>query len=360
MKRGAIYVCLIIFVSAVFFVSCDISEYIQSEMLTYDENSADDIIKLPEEIGLETTAEEPVPVADPREALPDETLNSYEVPASAVAQEAEQPHIFTILPMIGEYKTPYHCTKHSRIFNETYHQPGVLIFYINDPEMIARFNEITLEPEKTEDCDISNQNIYEAVKLGVTREQLEEFCYGTNNYYLWDYNIEILLSGDEDAVEEYYSSSGNYAEMMDRYGILKIKLALEAVVGIQAMAKFYGDSETNIDTLVWTLANRESEWSLADFIGYFGITEDQLVDVIRSCINESADRKVTSDVVVTEGGRYVMPDSEYSQREYSGIFSRINLERLFSENGVEEIKAAEASGMRPVLVDEMICSDIEE
>ena len=368
MKRAVFMAFLII--SSIVLTSCDISPYIQPGILTPAENAADAATQTAETLAAgtdtgeveppETTAELPPEPANPRAADPEETSPSPEAPAPAVAAEPEKPHIFTNIPRIGEYKTPYHCTKHSRIFNETYHQPGVLLSgIITDPKELSEWlARLSAEPVKTEECDISDFNIYEAVKLGVTREQLEEFSYGTNGYYLWDLNIDLLMSDDAASVEEYYSSEGDYAGMMNRYGLLKIKLALESLVGIPAMAEFYGSGDTDIDTLVWTLADREAEWSISDFVTHFDISEEQLVGVVRSCLNESAGREVAVEIVESDKGRYVMPDAEYSEREFSDIFSRINLDRLYTEDGLADVMTAAGSGMRPVLVDELICSDL--
>ena len=98
--------------------------------------------------------------------------------------------------------------------------------------------------------------------------------------------------------------------------------------------------------------------SIADFVLYFAVSEEQLSSVISSCIDEMAGREVSLNQSTTDGGRYLLPDAEYSESEYSDIFSRINFDRLFTEEGLEEVSAAIESGERPVLIDEMICSDI--
>ena len=88
------------------------------------------------------------------------------------------------------------------------------------------------------------------------------------------------------------------------------------------------------------------------------ISEEQFTDVIKSCLDEMAGREVSVNQNTTDGGRYLLPDAEYSENEYSDIFSRINLDRLFTEEGLEEVSAAIESGDYPVLVDELICTDI--
>ena len=297
--------------------------------------------------GDETKAGEPLPDADQQQAD-----GGYELPELEAGGQPEavpsKAAPATMLPMILGYGVDYNCA-HRFIFNQSYHN----IFFVEKLIPLDKFEEWRQTPdEKSEDCDFSNKTIYEIIKyFDISRDDFTEWYYSTNNYYLCDFDIDILYSSDADTVETFYRSSGNYAEMMNRYGLLKIKLGLEALVGNEKYAGYLDAAQS--DT-----ANRENEWSIADFVLYFAVSEEQLSSVISSCIDEMAGREVSLNQSTTDGGRYLLPDAEYSESEYSDIFSRINFDRLFTEEGLEEVSAAIESGERPVLIDEMICSDI--
>ena len=297
----------------------------------------------------ETTAPETVVVADPREVVPDETSPSSEAPDAAYAM--------TIMPAILGYGVDYNCV-HRFIFNQSYHN----IFFFDKLVSGESFEEWRMIPDvKTDDCDFSNKNIYEFIKyFEISRDAFSKWYYSTNVYYLCDYDINLLYSSDDETVDTFYRSSGNYAEMMNRYGLLKIKTKLEEFVGREKYAGYIGVDTRNAEAMANGLANREAEWCISDFVSYFMITEPQLVSVIQQCMNEFVGREVSVNQSTTDGGRYILPDAEYSEAcgAYSDIFSRINLDRLYTEEGAEQLSSALESDISPVLVDELLCTDI--
>ncbi len=351
MKRSRIIIVLsVVLLLSLMLSSCD-KQLAEMIALAETETSA---------VSDTEAAPEPVPAADPQPGDPDapsgdDTTSADDSPAPAEAK--------TVLPMILGYGVSYNCV-HRFVFNQSYHGgtgPNLLPLLVGEDEFAEWQN---IPTEKTDECDFANKNIYELIRhFEVTREQFTKWYYSTNSYYLCDYDIDLLYSSTADAVEAFYRSSGNMAEMMNRYGMLKIKVALEDLVGREAYAGYIG-IDTNDETAVaLDAANREAEWCIADFVRYFDIKEDQLVGVISSCLNETAGREVAVNQSTTDGGRYILPDAEFSSdpawKDYSDMFSRINLDRLYTEEGSEPVSAALESGEYPVLVDEMICTEIE-
>ena len=286
----------------------------------------------------------PVPPAAPGEAGSDETAPA-EAPAPAIA--------LTTLPVIGPTGIGYNCA-HRFVFNQSYHNFTDIDRLIDKGE----FEEWRQVPaNKTDDCDYADKNIYEIIQyFEIPRDDFERWYYSTMNYYLYDFDIDILYSSDAGTVETFYRSSGNYGDMMNRYGLLRIKIELENLVGREKYAAYLGVNTNDAEAMAFGLANRECEWSIADFAAYFALTEEQYISAVQAYVDEIAGREVALNQYTSDGGRFILPDTEFSAFGYPDIFSRVNLDILFAAEPSEDVTAAIESGEYPVLIDEMICS----
>lgn len=162
------------------------------------------------------------------------------------------------------------CT-HSESYANSFHAfPPELADYVSEDKFEEWYGQ---KFEKTDDCPVFGRNVYEFIKyFDVPREEFERIYYTTDNYYIYDFNIDLLYGGSEKAVSDYYERGGNFKEMKQREAERDIKSGL---VGLVDANKFR----------LWKLNKGYSDclisWSIPEFVYEFSISEralKQLVD----------------------------------------------------------------------------------
>lgn len=146
---------------------------------------------------------------------------------------------------------------HSETFMNSYHEiPTLFVNLVGADEYAAWENTVV---------DDSCKNIIEFVEeFDVSREIFTELLLTTDLYYTGDYPIELIYSGDADAIEKYYSAGGDKSGCLARYFEYKFKLAL-------------GESSENYNA--WRLMTGHSsvaEWSIAQLVRDLDIEREDL------------------------------------------------------------------------------------
>ncbi|MCR5263077.1 MAG: hypothetical protein K6D94_04330 [Clostridiales bacterium] len=196
-----------------------------------------------------------------------------EPPSPAVpAQAARADETIPADPAVGGGENT--CI-HAGVFNDSFHTFDLsLIELVGGEQFDEWISENTGKPSKwftSDECRAGPINIYEFIKhFDIDRETFEKLYYHSDSLYSKDYNIDLLYGDDEQAVYEYYSHGGNYAEMMYRRVDHSIKGRLIQYIGVERYNEWM------------SAGNRENyiEWSIAEMIYVFDIQRESFEDIV--------------------------------------------------------------------------------
>jgi len=201
----------------------------------------------------------------------------------------------------------------------------------------------------------SKSNIIEFVKyFDITKDEMEKLIASDSNlYYLYDYNIDIIYSGDEKLIENYYNNPENRkAELYNKRAIFDLKSAMLGYVygpngEYQDKTKHLFDewSDTKDGFSHFNL----TQWSVVEFIEYFDVPREYVEAYLKgdNMINGaditfnvdmmySNDQRI--DWMIKQGVDAVVIDDMYSSRD--GIFR----DDLMEANNIDDSGEANISG----------------
>jgi len=205
-----------------------------------------------------------------------------------------------------------------RVFNESYHSiPGLFAFFIHDVDDPDAFERWSAEAHRlskenaTEQCGARYSAMDFFIQyFDIKREDFEKLYYHTYLYSAYDFNIDILYSGDKAIVEHYYSelAADNIPEMELRGEIRDLKdLLIEKTFGDTIIdggnevwlfnGKFNEEYQVWVKSLDknniidWFEANLSGEhdgvilagasfWSIPEFIYHWGVSEEDYINYI--------------------------------------------------------------------------------
>ena len=183
-------------------------------------------------------------------------------------------------------------------------------------------------------------NLYEYIKyFDIPRENLEKVYYSTSLYYLYDYDFDILYSGDVDKVYEYYLISSEDPGHEYYY-----KKATEQSIKWDIAVTYLGSEKYN-NWLSETGKNDKTftSWSIPEAVYAFDIPRAALEKIINYYIEYESDAKIFEDY------------ADGSQKQVSGFGFYVfdyDLDKIYNEKD-EMIKLIN-SGIEPYLVDESL------
>ena len=155
---------------------------------------------------------------------------------------------------------------HSETFMNSYHEiPAIFVNLVGADEYAAWESEIS---------DDSCKNIVGFIeRFDVSSELFTELVETTDLYYTGDYPIELIYSGDADAIEKYYSAGGDLDGCLTRYFEYKFKTALgESVENYNAWRSMTGFGSV-------------AEWSIAQLVRDLDVEREDLEAVYNSTVD---------------------------------------------------------------------------
>lgn len=165
----------------------------------------------------------------------------------------------------GEHGT---C-KHSGAFHESYHAfIDEFIDYVGEEAFYAwveKTKELSLK-EASEDCKYKYTNISQFIKdFNIPKEDFLKLCDNTAGYYTHDYNVDILYSGDDKLIDEYYSNTPAdiLSEHRKRMSEYILKSLISGIIGNEKLTSWEKDKG-------YTPIN----WSIPQVVKEFNITRD--------------------------------------------------------------------------------------
>lgn len=208
---------------------------------------------------------------------------------------------------------------------QSYHDfSGALIDFVgaNKFDEWIKNTEEKQNTVKDEECIAPLQNIYQfIIDFNISKEEFTRLYYSDGSYYTRDYNINLLYSGDKEAIEAYYTSGGNTALFEHRIKIYEIKIML-----IQNVPTEIYDQWSGKETAMY-IENSNTRncinWSIPEFLYYFNIDEEVFIGWMKNYA------------------------SKYT--------SFINYDKIYRDNA--DIKAAIENKMMPYEIDELVCGD---
>ena len=217
--------------------------------------------------------------------------------------------------------------------------PGALIQYVGS----ENFNDWldTVQAEHPDDYTGQYINLYEFIRyFGIGREAFEEIYYTSNDYYAWEYDLDMLFSDDAEAVYDYYRVENYGAEHKRerQRQLMSVKFAVQSLI----------DSD---DYTLWmeeTVKNGSvASWSIAEAVYRFDIPEDALVArVNQQCYGIEPEPEPIVEEVYEDGSTKVVSPP---QNNFVYVF---DLSVIYDDRA--EFEAWIADEKYPVLVDEHI------
>lgn len=184
------------------------------------------------------------------------------------------------------------------------------------------------------------ENIYEFIKyFDISRENFEEVYYSTNLYYLYDYDFDILYSGDVKKIYDYYSLKSEDPGHEYFY-----KKSTEESIKWDIAVKYLGSEKYT----EWINKTGKSDqtficWSIPEIIYAFDIPREDIEEIINFYINYEPDAKIHE--ILEDGSEKLVYGFGFYVFDY-------DLDKIYNEKD-EVIKLIE-SGMKPYLIDESI------
>jgi len=268
---------------------------------------------------------EPATEAEPTPAASEPVTEAEPTPALPVTHGIEEPE-----------DEEGHCGSlqciHTTEYDESFHTyPPDIPGYVT----IDEFNKWhELDYKKTPECPYYGQNIYEYIKyFSIPRDVFEKYYYDGFTYYYYDYNLDLLYGGDEDAVYEYYARSGERHILEKRSAERLVKSWLEEFVGrdkYREWAKEKGYVRDNGEP-------NYTAWSIPELIYDFEIPESALSNIIDQLRYTYADTlciEEAGDSVISKPERKRI-ERKYYNFDFDLIYGdgRAEIERMI-QNGV--------------------------
>ena len=199
--------------------------------------------------------------AAPAETSPETAAPEMEAEyeAEIVECEAEEVYSDTLTAVSDTAACP-----HSGVFADSYHViPEVVIACTDEDVYLAWL-------DGTEGCErnIADYLNYMEDNSFVLLSDIERIYDATDLWYRYDWDFDLLESGDSDAIEDYYQSGGNFAEMVKRDTEYRFKLALLDETG----------AEKTVDVCAWSIADlvEEEEMTLSTLTAVYEASADEV------------------------------------------------------------------------------------
>lgn len=207
----------------------------------------------------------------------------------------------------NEFVSPSSCI-HYDSGNDSYHKfPGVLTHYVGEDE----FDEWIKNVKSVADIYATDKCCYEYATIvnfveyfNIPQEDFHMLINNNSNlYYLSDYNLDIIYSGNEKMIQEYYTADYDQRSREDFFKrqnmyLLKTKLLWE--VGYD---KFDGWVEQKtiarqeilsadksikaINNDITKFTGDVRQWNIAEFVREFAITREDFENILNSLISEN-------------------------------------------------------------------------
>lgn len=218
--------------------------------------------------------------------------------------------------------------RHSNTYENSYHSiSGTLINHVGNTNFSNWVEIISADKEKYTDTDCPSEycDIVKFVKdFNIPRENFQAILDNSGmDYYSFDYNLDIIYSGDEKLIDEYYcSGKESEKEYLVKECLYEIKINLFAYIKIEFPDEFNKwvsemnslkiQAYTQMDkkplllysrmidgSLVDTYSNEFTgdlrQWSIPEFIAQFNIPREKFTELVdRNTINREATVPLTA------------------------------------------------------------------
>ncbi len=277
--------------------------------------------------------------------------NNQEIPEeNKIESPAEARYtgkITTLLPNIDGEEAK--CI-HYNVFDDSFHKiSGVLIDYVG-----ASTFDSWLKSKKDgfipvmEGCSVETDILKFIKDFKIEKEIFEELYYNSIMYYTCDYNIDILYSGDESIINTYYTTRGDYAEMIYRSTDYEIKRNLRNLIGVKAGA---WEKEHGYTYCVG--------WSIPEIIYDFAIPRSDVEKIIEEkvkIINDNIKYLPRSEHI-GEDGKIIQEIPLLPEYEVRIDAYKYDLDFIYSEK--EYLKSQINNGISEYIIDRMVHSQNE-
>lgn len=275
--------------------------------------------------------------------------------------------------------------RHSNTYQNSYHSISTtLINHVGKTNFSNWVEKVRADKEKYIDTDCHGEycNIVRFVKdFNIPKENFQAILDNSGmNYYAFDYNLDIIYSGDEKLIDEYYcSGKEREKEYLIKECLYGIKIDLSAYIKIEFPDEFNKwVSEMNSlkiqaytqmdkkplllyskmidDSLVDTYSNEFTgnlrQWSIPEFIAQFNIPCEKFIEILeRNTINrESIDQLTAVEFDI---------DLLYYKFVPQFINQDVTAETLFADSAEIDLQFVKINENKLAAVHEAIKNDLD-
>ena len=251
--------------------------------------------------------------AAPAETSPETAAPEMESPemeaeyeADIVECEAEEVFSDTLTAVSDTASCP-----HSGVFADSYHTiPEIVIACTGEDVYLAWL-------DGTEGCDrsIAGYMDYMEENTHVLLSDIEMIYDATDLWYRFDWNFDLLESDDIAAIEDYYQSGGNFAEMVKRDTEYRFKLALLDETG----------AEKSVDVCAWSIADlvEEEKMTLSTLTAVYEASADEVEEDYPGYAAQEYDLAALHDYAYSEANDAETPPGAIAHGRHEDELFRI-------------------------------------
>ncbi|MBQ7929589.1 MAG: hypothetical protein IJ334_01015 [Clostridia bacterium] len=251
--------------------------------------------------------------AAPAETAPETAAPEMESPemeaeyeADIMKCEAEEVFSDTLTAVSDTAACP-----HSGVFADSYHTiPEIVIACTGEDVYLAWL-------DGTEGCDrsIAGYMDYMEENTHVLLSDIEMIYDATDLWYRFDWNFDLLESDDIAAIEDYYQSGGNFAEMVKRDTEYRFKLALLDETG----------AEKSVDVCAWSIADlvEEEKMTLSTLTAVYEASADEVEEDYPGYAAQEYDLAALHDYAYSEANDAETPPGAIAHGRHEDELFRI-------------------------------------